>query len=155
MSGFSKKSIDKYIRNRIKYWIYDLGRNAHLYLKEELKLSTNEVDQLTEEDKANITRFQTDVMENVIVTGGCFTSMLLGEQPNDLDLYIRSQEVAINITNFYLNRMRTTGNLVETEFSPRIEAQTTEDGVAILIKSQGITGEDINSEEYRYFETHP
>ena len=69
MSGFTKKSIDRYIRTRIKYWIYDLGRNAHLYLKDDLELSTNEKEQLTDLDKHKIKTFQIEVQNATIVTG--------------------------------------------------------------------------------------
>lgn len=155
MSGFSKKSIDKYIRNRIKYWIYNLGTDSNLYLNKELKLSTKDKEKLTEEDREKILHFQNKVKENTIVTGGAFTSMLHGEQPNDLDIYIKDSDIAIMVSNFYLNKMRELGNLKETACVPRIEAQKTDDGVHIFIRSQGVSGVDIDTDQYAYFEMYP
>lgn len=155
MPGFTKKSVDKYIRNRIKYWIYDLGRNAHLYLKNELDLSTNDKEKLTKEDNNKVLAFQKQVQDSVIVTGGCFTSMLLGEEPNDLDIYLKDKEVAIKISNFYLNKMKEIGNLKESDHVPRIEALATDEGVHIFIKSQGISGVDVETDNYAYFEMYP
>ena len=155
MSGFTKKTIDKYIRNRIKYWIYDFGRNAHLYLKEQLSLSTNEKDKLTDDDKQKIADFQRMIRDNIVVTGGCFTSMLQGDQPNDLDVYLRSRESASLIAWFYLNKMMEKGNLKENSHVPTIEPQNTDDGIHIFIRSQGVSGEQIETDDYKYFEAYP
>lgn len=155
MTAFSKKTIDSHIRNRIKYWIYDFGRNAHTYLQKELELSTDDKEKLTEEDKNKIGQFQRNVRDATIVTGGCFTSMLQGELPNDIDIYFNNMDVAKLVSWYYINQMRTTGELKETTYSPLIDIQTMDGGVTILIKSQGITGDGIKSEDYRYFEMHP
>lgn len=155
MSGFTKKSIDNYIRNRIKFWIYDLGRHAHSYLTNELSLSTNDKEKLTDDDKKKITTFQQAVRNDTIVTGGCFASMLQGEQPNDLDIYIKTKETAKLIAWFYLNKMIDVGDLKTNDHVPKIEPQDTTDGIHIFIRSQGVTGEFIDTDEYRYFEMYP
>lgn len=155
MSGFTKKSIDRYIRTRIKYWIYDLGRNAHLYLKDDLELSTNEKEQLTDLDKYKIKTFQIEVQNSTIVTGGCFTSMLQGDEPNDIDIYFNDKEVALKVCWFYIRKMLEVGELKETTHVHKIGAEKTEDGVHVTIRSQGVAGAEIQSEEYRYFEQYP
>lgn len=154
-TGFTKKSVDKYIRNRIKYWIYDLGRNAHLYLKDDLALSTNDSENLTDDDKQLIKKFQEQVRDSVVVTGGAFTSMLQGEEPNDLDIYFNDAEVAIKIANFCINKMKILGKLVENDHIPEIYAVKTSDGVSITIRSMGIAGENFDPNEYKYFEAYP
>lgn len=152
-TAFTKKSVDKYIRTRIMYWIYELGRNAPNYLKEQLELSGES--ELTTEDRVKIKNFQQLVTDNVIVTGGCFTSMLQGEEPNDLDIYIKTKEVATLIAWFNLNRMIETGELKETPYVRKIDVVDHDDGISILIRSQGVTGEGIDSSKYAYFEAYP
>lgn len=153
MSGFTKRTIDKYIRERIKYWIFDLGRNAPKYLKEDLGFSGE--DELTDEDKLKAKKFQHDITKSVIVTGGCFTSMLLGEEPNDLDVYFTDREVAKLVSTFYLNRMLEKGELVKTDYVHKIEIGDTDDGIHIMVRSQGVSGDGIDTRKYRYFEAYP
>lgn len=157
MSGFSKRSVDNYIRNRIKYWIYDLGRHAHLYLEDELKLSTNTKDDLTDEDKTKIKEFQSVVTKDVIVTGGCFTSMLQGETPNDLDIYLRTNHTAELIARFNVNRMIEKGDLKETMHVHQIDVRPRpeDEGIQILVRSQGVASDAINTDDYKYFEAYP
>lgn len=157
MTGYSKKSVDKYIRRRIMYWIYDLGRNAHLYLKDELGLSTNDKDALTDNDKGLIKSFQEAVRDSVIVTGGAFTSMLLGEEPNDLDIYFATNTTATLVTNFFLNKMKDKGNIEITSHVHQIYVKTRPDneGLHIMLRSVGVAGEDIDQKKYKYFEAYP
>lgn len=153
MTAFSKKSVDKYIRQRIMYWIYDLGRGAPKYLKESLKLSGEE--ELTQDDKDKILQFQEQIKNDVIVTGGCFTSMLQGELPNDLDIYLKTHESASLIAWFYLNKMIETGSLEVSDYTPKIETTEDSDGISIMIRSQGVASEEIDSKKYKYFEAFP
>lgn len=157
MSGFTKKSIDNYIRKRIMNWIYDLGRSAHLYLKEELNLSTNDKDKLTVEDREKINFFQQQVKDDVIVTGGAFTSMLQGELPNDLDIYFTTNTIAQLVSYFFINKMKDKGKLTKTSHVHQIRADIRSDnsGVHILIRSQGIASEHIDPSKYKYFEMYP
>ena len=39
--------------------------------------------------------------ENVIVTGGCITSMLLNEKPNDFDIYFKNKETTKAVAQYY------------------------------------------------------
>lgn len=40
--------------------------------------------------------------ENAFVTGGAISSMLLGEMPNDVDIYFKTKESALAIANYYV-----------------------------------------------------
>lgn len=42
------------------------------------------------------------IRQNTIVTGGCITSMLLKENPNDYDFYFRTREAAMAVTKFFM-----------------------------------------------------
>lgn len=90
-----------------------------------------------------------EIKDNVIVTGGAITSMLLGELPNDYDVYFRSPEIAKKVVDYYLVpiKEKTNNNKVN-----EIDSIIQEDGsVQIFIRSAGIVGdEDLN--EYDYFE---
>lgn len=155
MTGFTKRSVDNYIRNNIRYWVYDLGRNAHLFLKKELGLSTDQLDDFTADDKKAVRDFQRMVSDNVIVTGGAFTSMLMGEEPNDLDLYFKTREVARLVARFYVARMLSVGNMVNNDYCPTTEIIDTDDGISVIVKSAGIAGDGVDLGKYQYFEAYP
>lgn len=153
MPAFTKKTVDKYIRNRMMYWIYSMGNDAKVHLKEQLGLSGE--DELTDSDREAINKFQQQVRDDLIITGGCFTSMLQGEIPNDLDIYLRTQETARLISLLYLNKAIEFGELKLDSQVHQLEVSNTSDGVHIMIRSQGITGEGIDTDQYRYFEAYP
>lgn len=155
MPAFSKKSIDKYIRNRMMGWIANLGYDAPKYLINELEIKLDDEGKPDDESQTRIRNFQRAVRDDIIVTGGCIASMLLGEEPNDIDIYIRTRETAELIARFYLNKMIETGKLKETGYVRQLDVRHGDDGIAILIRSQGITGADIDTEKYRYFEMYP
>lgn len=46
-----------------------------------------------------------DVRPNVVVTGGCITSMLLNEDPNDFDIYLEDVHVCKRLAEYYLKEM--------------------------------------------------
>lgn len=41
--------------------------------------------------------------DNIIVTGGCITSMLLNEQVNDFDIYFKTKEVTKAVAQYYVD----------------------------------------------------
>lgn len=41
--------------------------------------------------------------EDLIITGGCFTSMIQNEEPKDFDCYFRTKESVIKIAEYYVN----------------------------------------------------
>jgi hypothetical protein len=90
--------------------------------------------------------------KNIIVTGGCIASMLLGEQVNDFDLYCRDHATTLGLANYYL-----------AHFKPRMSKGIAvplkvkdEDGrVSIVVKSAGIVSENGTEKAYEYFEGSP
>lgn len=121
--GFKKRTIEKMIEEKINEWIKSLPENLR--------------------DK---------VRNNYIVTGGAIASMLIGEQPNDYDIYFKTDEVASAVANHYLNLMlKDQGSNGRVS---KISAQIREGGggVSVMIKSAGILSDDSDIEQYKYFE---
>lgn len=46
------------------------------------------------------------VEKNTIITGGCITSMLLGEEVNDYDVYFTNKKTTLAVANYYVNKYR-------------------------------------------------
>lgn len=44
------------------------------------------------------------VLSNLIITGGCFTSMIQNETPNDYDCYFRTKESALIVSEYYVKK---------------------------------------------------
>lgn len=56
---------------------------------------------------------------NTIVTGGAISSLLLGEQVNDFDIYLRTREAAEAIAEYYVGRFgEETGFLLNLDIQP-------------------------------------
>ncbi len=43
------------------------------------------------------------ISKDLIITGGCFTSMILNEKINDFDCYFRTKESTLKVANYYAN----------------------------------------------------
>ena len=43
------------------------------------------------------------IKENLIITGGCFTSMILNEDINDYDCYLRTKEACRAVAEYYVD----------------------------------------------------
>jgi hypothetical protein len=46
----------------------------------------------------------TKLKDNIIVTGGCITSMLLNEEVNDFDIYFKTKEVTKQVAEYYTQK---------------------------------------------------
>ena len=123
--GFKKKTIEQTIRNKVKSWLASIEDIA---LRDEIK-------------------------NHYIVTGGAITSMLLGDLPNDYDIYLDDADVAAKLANYYISRLPAVDN--EKTQTPIVEVPSARDRVTIKVKSAGITGEGIDQEKYEYFEQYP
>lgn len=123
--GFKTKTIEQTIRNKIKGWLASI---------EDIELRDS-------------------VKKHYIVTGGAITSMLLGDLPNDYDIYLDDVDVAARLANYYISRLPEVDN--EKTRTPIVEVPPSRDRVAIKVKSAGIAGEDINQSKYEYFESYP
>lgn len=86
---------------------------------------------------------------NVIVTGGAITSMLLGEKVNDFDIYFRDHDTTLAVAKYYLAR-----------FSPKkkngIEVPLfigDENGrIRVVAKSSRVASAEGTDKPYQYFE---
>lgn len=101
-------------------------------------------------EDANVQKIAAD---NTIVTGGCIASMLLGEDVNDFDVYLRTREAAAALADYYVARF-------ETKTRKGIPCTITvdhdrADRICIVIKSAGIASEEGSDKPYEYFESRP
>ena len=122
--GFKRKTIEQTIRNHIKGWLASID---DIELRDEVK-------------------------KHYIVTGGAITSMLLGDLPNDYDVYLDDVDVAAKLANYYISRLSTPDN--EKTAVPIVEVPPERNRVTIKVKSSGVAGEDINQADYQYFEQY-
>lgn len=101
--------------------------------------------------------------ENCIVTGGAITSLLMGEKPNDYDIYLKTKEAALAVSAYYVKLFNDNKGKLATKAlascNPRVEQKVIknikgveEHRVLVYIKSAGVAGED--QSEYAYFEQH-
>ena len=123
--GFKKKTIEQTIRNKVKGWLASIEDIA---LRDEIKA-------------------------HYIVTGGAITSMLLGDLPNDYDIYLDDPDVAAKLANYYISRLPAVEN--EMTRTPIVEVPPERNRVTIKVKSAGIAGEEIDQSQYEYFEQYP
>lgn len=123
--GFKKKTIEQTIRNKIKGWLASI---EDIGLRDEIKA-------------------------HYIVTGGAITSMLLGDLPNDYDIYLDDPDVAAKLANYYISRLPEVDN--EKTRTPIVEVPPERNRVTIRVKSAGIAGEGIDQSQYEYFEQYP
>ena len=87
-----------------------------------------------------------DIRENSIVTGGCFTSMLLKEDVNDYDIYMGSYNLAYRVALYYLGVFKKLNPGLAKDAEVRRE-----DGVvSIFVKSQGILKAESAGEKDSY-----
>ena len=122
--GFKRKTIEATIRSKIKHW-----------------LATIEDIELRDQVKAHY-----------IVTGGAITSMLLGDLPNDYDIYLDNTDVAAKLANYYISRLPVVEN--EMTRAPIVTVPPEGGRVEIKVKSAGIAGENIDQNKYEYFEQY-
>lgn len=96
------------------------------------------------------------VSKNVIVSGGCITSMLLGEPVNDYDVYLRTKECASKLARYYVEKFKANPpTRFKKDPDSLVSISVKDDGpdgrVKIVVKSAGIAGEQ-GSNDYQYFE---
>lgn len=80
------KTINKIITEKVDEWIASI--------KEEIKKDSKKKAKFGE-------KFSDEIRPHIIVTGGCITSMLLNEEPNDFDVYIDDMEICKKVAEFY------------------------------------------------------
>lgn len=122
--GFKRKTIEQTIRNKIKSWLASI---------DDIEL-------------------RDDIKKHYIVTGGAITSMLLGDLPNDYDIYLDDAAVAARLANYYISRLPTPDN--ECTKTPIVTVPPEGGRVEIKVQSAGIAGEEMDQSQYEYFEQY-
>lgn len=102
------------------------------------------------------TELQLIFKKDVIVTGGCIPSMLMGEEVNDYDVYFRQYKTAVLFANHYLSQFLANRTAEQGGIPYTMEIQELTDSlgrprVRVFIKSAGIVADE-QSEDYQYFE---
>ena len=105
-------------------------------------------------DSIDDTSVREVVRLNAIITGGSIASMLMGEKPNDFDVYFKTKDAVLRVAKYYVSRwkqnppMRFKGDPSRT---CSVHVEDMEDRVRIVVKSVGVAAED-GSVDYQYFE---
>lgn len=95
--------------------------------------------------------------ENTIITGGAIASMLLGEDVNDFDIYLRSRRAALKVAQHYATEFAKNPppRFKNSPDTCEIHVEELTDRVRIVVKSVGVASE-VGDTDYEYFEaTNP
>lgn len=121
MPGYKAKTIKSIISGKITNWTATITDNI---LKERVR-------------------------NNAIVTGGCIVSMLLGEDVNDFDVYLRDYDTAKQLAEYYVNKFESRNSKGST-----VPLSVEADGkrVKIVAKSVGMAIDSDADKLYQYFD---
>jgi hypothetical protein len=89
------------------------------------------------------------VADNTIVTGGCIASMLLQDDVNDYDVYLRTREAVVAVAQYYVARFHPKNR---AGHESDIEVFVQYDRVKVVVRSAGIASEAGTTVPYEYFE---
>ena len=131
MPGMKQSTIKKVLRKKINNWGESLQLNNEF---------------LTNEDVKNI-------KDNTLICGGAIASMLLGEKPNDYDVYFKDPNITHLVAKYYtkrFNKNHEKGIEVKT-YSFKNILDEDENRICFWMQSAGLASE--TSTEYQYFET--
>ena len=121
MSGLQPKTIKKVLQAKLAQWL----------------------DTIDDKDLENC------ISRDVIVTGGSIASMLLGESPNDYDVYFSNIETTKRVAEYYINKLKeknpTLEVCVKIEDRENIKCEI-ETRVVNYIRSVGVIDGDPNAE---------
>ncbi|MFA5801156.1 MAG: hypothetical protein WC911_01635 [Thermoleophilia bacterium] len=93
------------------------------------------------------------VKSHCLVTGGAIASMLLGEPPNDFDVYFTDKDTCARVARYYVAKYEANAvNSHKTGGAIDIKVDTTGDRVKVRIQSAGIASEE-GTASYHYFES--
>jgi len=103
------------------------------------------------------------VSKNTIITGGCITSMLLNEKPNDFDMYFTDLETTRLVAEYFVNQYKQQNDIKEVknagsnivDLFVKVDDSDERDDprVKIVVKSSGVASSSNEKEDYQYFET--
>jgi len=95
---------------------------------------------------------QKRLRDGVVVTGGSIASMLLGEEVNDFDVYLRNHDLAYDIAKYYVGKFSTKhAKGINTPLGVISEGGR----IKIVVKSAGIASAEGTEKPYPYFEGQP
>lgn len=127
--GMKRKTIVKIIREKIEYW---------------LKSITDE-------------SLRDAIREDYCLTGGAIASMLLGEPPNDYDIYFQSMDVATRVTNYYVDKFKKeqSDKGIVTYNNVVVQSDADAGRVYIRVASAGMLEDGQDGSSYQFFEMQP
>jgi len=135
--GYKRKTIEKIVRRKMNEWLRTIGHRTR------------------DEDNLEAVSGNADLADAVradyFLTGGALASMLMGEEPNDYDVYLRTPAVAAKLAEHYISKLPAANN----PRSEKIEVKADKDRVSIFVKSSGIASEESDQSGYTYFEYGP
>lgn len=93
------------------------------------------------------------IQGDVIVTGGAIASLLLGEKPNDLDIYLRTRGSAHALAEHYVRLFKNAPPVryLGTGQLQGLQVLAEGDRIRIVVASAGVAGEE-GTGSYQYFE---
>jgi hypothetical protein len=62
------------------------------------------------------------VRDHTVITGGCFTSLIQNQQPNDYDVYFRTRDVAIEVAKYYCRKFNDAHGPIENGVGKTVRA---------------------------------
>lgn len=91
--------------------------------------------------------------KNSIITGGSIVSMLLNQNVNDFDIYLRTEQAALRVAQYYVEQFKKNPPLTfRNDPLKKVEIFVeSQPRVRIRIQSAGVAGEEGGS-NYQYFE---
>jgi hypothetical protein len=103
------------------------------------------------------------VKKDVILTGGCVTSLMLGEKIHDYDVYFRTYETTLKVAEFYASWFNSNPeNKVKGGIPVSVEVREEtitnikgieEDRIVFRMQSSGVAAEGMST--YQYMEARP
>jgi len=95
------------------------------------------------------------VRDDAIITGGAITSLLMGEKPNDYDIYFKTRSTVLKVANYYVDKWKVNPPAKFKDHPEKLVAirvdDTDPDRVRVVVKSAGIASES-GADDYQYFE---
>lgn len=94
------------------------------------------------------------IRRDAICTGGAITSLLVGEQPNDFDIYFKTRETTKAVAEYYVDHFKENPPSSFKDDPARLVAITVReelDRIKVVVKSQGVASES-GTKDYQYFE---
>ena len=79
------------------------------------------------------------IEKDIIITGGCIASFLMGDDVNDYDVYFKTRETALAVTEYYVDLFNSKNSNSSAEIKEEDER------IKIHIQSKGVASEDENN----------